>query len=416
MIAKKYLIVVGGPTASGKTSTAIALARHYDTVILSADSRQFYQEMSIGTAKPDEDELAAAQHYFVDSHSIASTYSVGDYETEALDLLRKLYQEKDIIILVGGSGLYINALCQGLDTFPEVPLPIRDAYEKMYEQQGIELLQNELKAVDPEYAQRVDMQNPHRLIRALSVQKVSGAPFSSFLRKQADQRFFTPIYLQMFWERAALYDRINRRVDLMIEQGLEDEVKSLMAYPAQAALATVGYQEWFAFFEGKTDKATVIDLIKRNSRRYAKRQLTWMRRDGFWKKFRPAQVEEIIRYTDWMMVNHFALVTDSNGDDKKIQYIYEGEEIASLLVKVNKSYAFAKVEKATAVSALNYLVDEYGKIALGKDQFLIIPPFIELSAEEMGFHHKVDAAQLPEPVSGLCRAGETLLLKRSSGN
>ena len=281
MKPKKHLIVVGGPTASGKTKTAIHLAQHYNTVILSADSRQFYREMNIGTAKPDAEELAMATHYFIDSHPVDQDYSVGDYEKEALVLLEKLFEVHDVIVLTGGSGLYINALCQGLDHFPAVSIEIKKRLESAYEKEGLGYLQSLLETVDPDYASVVDMQNPHRLLRALSVYEASGQPFSQFLQQGESKRSFQPIYLQMHWDRIALYDRINRRVDLMVENGLIEEVKSLKSYRGHSALATVGYQEIFDYLDGKYDWSTAVELIKRNSRRYAKRQLTWMRRMAF---------------------------------------------------------------------------------------------------------------------------------------
>lgn len=407
MNAKKYLIVVGGPTASGKTSTAIALARYYKTVILSADSRQFYREMSIGTAKPEANELAAAPHYFINSHSIQTPYSVGDFETEALALLRKLYQEKDIVVLAGGSGLYINALCQGLDHFPEVPKEVRDAYELKFTQEGIEALQQELREVDPAYAKKVDLQNPHRLIRALSVQQVSGQPFSSFLRKQSEDRAFHPIYLQMFWERATLYGRINRRVDIMLANGLEEEAKSLLPFREHSALATVGYQEWFDYFDGKTDRPTAIELIKRNSRRYAKRQMTWMRRDGFWKQWAPDDTQKIIEYTDWMLKQDYELET-LDEDLKNIRFTYEEQVVASLSYAVYKQYAFAKVLAMVDTKALDYLIDEFNKVALEKDQFLIIPRSVELSLAESGYVVVDSNSNLPDPVEKLISEGEVV--------
>lgn len=290
------LIVLSGPTASGKTSLAIRLAQHFQTAIVSADSRQFFREMHIGTAKPTAEELAQAPHYFIDSHSITEDYSVGQYEREALELLPTLFQTHDTVILTGGSGLYINALCQGIDHFPEVPEAVRQSVENDLEKRGISYLQEELRTADPQYYEEVDLNNPHRLIRALSVCRSSGQPYSSFRKSGAAARFFRPVYLQLHWPRPELYDRINRRVDLMLEAGLEEEARSLYPQKHLTALQTVGYQEFFDYFDGNISREEAIELIKRNSRRYAKRQLTWFRRDGHWKRFRPGEWEKMLRY------------------------------------------------------------------------------------------------------------------------
>jgi len=287
---QKYLIVIGGPTASGKTSVAIQLANHFDTVILSCDSRQFYREMSIGTAKPTEAELAQAKHYFVNSLSIQEEYSVGDFERDALALLEQIYQEKDIAILAGGSGLFIRAVCEGLDEYPDVPLDIRTDLKTLFQQKGIEALQEELKFCDPTYYEQVDLQNHRRLIRALEVCRASGQPFSSFQNQEKPERFFQPIYILLDVEREQLYERINRRVDQMFETGLLEEARNLYPFRENTALQTVGYQELFDHFDGKITLEEAEELIKRNSRRYAKRQLTWFRKDDHWHRFSPTAV------------------------------------------------------------------------------------------------------------------------------
>ena len=346
MSQKKYLLVVGGPTASGKTGFAIRLARHFDTHILSCDSRQFFREMSIGTAKPDAKELAAAPHHFIGNRSITQEYNVGAYEQEALATLKGLFQEKDIVILVGGSGLYIKALCEGLDQFPEVPLAIRNEVEDFYQQKGLAALQTAVQKADPEYFAEADQQNPHRLIRALSIYKASGQPFSSFRQKQSAARLFTPIYIQMHWPRQALYDRINQRVDIMIEQGLLEETRQLLHYRRHTALQTVGYQELFAFMDGQYNLQAAIELIKRNSRRYAKRQLTWMRRDGFWKHFHPGEWETALGYihsaikNDWQwreyksplppdLSLHFNLEKKGNA---RVLTLYQNKELSAAIL------------------------------------------------------------------------------------
>lgn len=294
----KYLIVVGGPTGSGKTAMAIRLAQYFQTEILSADSRQFFREMSIGTAKASPEELQAVPHHFINSLSIEQAYSVGDFERDALALLAHLYSAHQVVILAGGSSLYIKALCEGLDEFPEVPDPIRVAVEQLYQHEGIAALQQELAQVDPVYYEQVDRANPQRLIRAISVYRASGHPFSSFRTQQAEPRFFTPIYLWLELPREDLYQRINQRVDQMLKAGLEEEARGLYSQRHLNALQTVGYQELFDYFAGEISREEAIELIKRNSRRYAKRQGTWMRRDGFWKTFSPEQFDAIIQYLE----------------------------------------------------------------------------------------------------------------------
>jgi tRNA dimethylallyltransferase len=287
MSGKKYLVIIGGPTASGKTAFAIQVAKHFNTAIVSCDSRQFYKEMNIGTAKPNAEELAQVKHHFIDSLSIENQYSVGDYEKEVLPLLDELFESNDYVVMTGGSGLFINAVCFGLDRFPEVPESTRKMVEQDLEQKGIELLQQELKVSDPEYFEEVDIQNPKRLMRAIEVIRTSGKPFSSFRKHKTSPRSFYPIFLQMHHSREHLYARINKRVDLMMEAGLLEEVKGLYSEKDSNALQTVGYQEFIPHLDGKSSLEEAVNLVKQNSRRYAKRQITWLRRDGFWKHVRP---------------------------------------------------------------------------------------------------------------------------------
>ncbi len=296
MKQSKHLIVIGGATATGKTGLAIALARHFRTEILSADSRQFYREMSIGTAKPDEEELAAAPHHFINSLDVTDEYSVGDYERDALALLEKIFEKKEIAILVGGSGLFIRALCEGLDKFPPVPDGILEELERIFKDEGITPLQEELREKDPDYFQQVDQNNPMRLIRALSVCRASGKPFSSFRSGKKAKRPFTPIYILLQMDREKLYERINLRVDRMIEQGLVEEARKLFPHRHFNALQTVGYQELFEHFEGKITLEEAIEKIKQNSRRYAKRQATWFRKDSHWQAFSPQEQDAIVEY------------------------------------------------------------------------------------------------------------------------
>jgi tRNA dimethylallyltransferase len=276
---KKTLIVIAGPTASGKTAVAINLAQHYKTVILSADSRQFYREMSIGTAKPGKIEQAAAKHYFIDSHSITENFSVGDFEKQALALLDELFQIHDVIILVGGSGLYIKALTDGFDGIPQADPEIREKLNKEFASKGIEPLQKKLLEADPDYYNEVDLNNPQRIIRALEVYQTTGKPFSSYRKAGVNARPFNILKIALDMPREVLYHRINQRVNIMIEQGLVAEARSLIFHRDLNALNTVGYSELFDHFDDKINLEKAIDLIKQNTRHFAKRQLTWLRRD-----------------------------------------------------------------------------------------------------------------------------------------
>ena len=274
----KRLLYVAGPTASGKTSLAIALAQHFDTEIISCDSRQFYKEMSIGTAVPNSEELAAAKHHFIQQRSIHQPYSIGAFQREALDSLKTLFKTKDTVILVGGSGLYADALIDGLDHFPEVDPAFREQLNNQLEHDGIEALATRLKDIDPAYHQKVDLGNPHRLIRALEICLSSGLPYSSFLGNKKAPTFFKSQKIILQWDRSILYERINKRVDQMVAAGLEAEAQSLYPNKDVNALQTVGYREWFAYFDGIFNRTTTLEEIKKNTRRYAKRQTTWFKR------------------------------------------------------------------------------------------------------------------------------------------
>ena len=296
MTQKRYLIVIGGPTAIGKTSIAIRVANYFGIEIISADSRQFYQEMNIGTAKPTATELAQAPHHFINNLSIQDTYSVGAYEKEVLAKLEVLLEGYEAAILTGGSGLFIRAICEGLDEFPAVPDGIRARWMSQLETEGIEPLQKTLKEQDPLYYTEVDIKNPHRLIRALSVIEASGQPFSNFRNQAPKERPFeiVPILLEM--DRAQLYERINLRVDIMMEQGLLAEAQQLHPQRQLNALQTVGYEELFNYFEGKTSLEEAVELIKRNSRRYAKRQMTWFRKKSHWQRFDAKDVDGLLHF------------------------------------------------------------------------------------------------------------------------
>ncbi len=274
----KELIVIGGPTASGKTALSIALAKTWNTVIISADSRQFYKEMTIGTAKPMVEEMENIPHYFIDSHSITDEVNSSRFANEASELLSTLFQQHDKIILVGGSGMFIDALCFGLDDIPHDGQQ-QQQLEKELELYGLAPLLEELQEKDPDFYNQVDKSNPVRIIRALEVIRATNRPFSSFRKGEKKQHDFSIRYFVMNVPREILYDRINRRVDVMVENGLEHEAKNLVAYKHLKPLATVGYSEWFRYWEGEFDRSTCIELIKQNSRRYAKRQVTWFKRN-----------------------------------------------------------------------------------------------------------------------------------------
>ncbi len=290
---KKYLISIVGPTAIGKTALAIELAKYYQTVILSADSRQFYKEISIGTAKPSIEELNEVQHYFINNKSVSETYSAGDFERDALKLLSELFKEKDIVILVGGSGLYIKALWEGLDEMPPLNEELRKAIINDYETKGIGYLQNKLQALNPEKYEKIDAQNPQRLMRAIEIEE-QNITFKSTQIKAP--RFFETIKICLNTDREILYDRINKRVDAMIENGLLKECEQLIEFRNNYALITVGYSEIFSFFDGEISLKKAIELIKQHSRNYAKRQVTWFKREVDLNWFEPKEISKIIDY------------------------------------------------------------------------------------------------------------------------
>ena len=274
----KTLISVVGPTAIGKTKLAIELAKQYNTEIISADSRQFFQEMEIGTAVPTKEELEAVKHHFIQHKSIHDPYSVGDFERDAMQLLSELFKKYDVVIMVGGSGLYVDAITKGLDNFPQVGSEIRENLNNILENDGIQTLQEQLKSLDIEYYNKVDIHNPHRLIRALEICIGTGKPYSSFLNLEKNKRPFKMISIGIDAEREIIYNRINQRVDLMIENGLIEEAKVLIKHKALNALQTVSYKELFNYFDGIWDLDFAISEIKKNTRRFAKRQLTWFRK------------------------------------------------------------------------------------------------------------------------------------------
>jgi tRNA dimethylallyltransferase len=294
----KHLLVVVGPTAVGKTELSVKLARRYTTEIISADSRQIFREMNIGTAKPCLAERKGIAHHFIDSHSIQEAYNAGDFERDSLYLLKQLFKYKDVVIVTGGSGLYIKALCEGIDYMPDINPFIRIHLNELFQKQGLEVLLQQLDHIDPVYARIVDRANPQRVIRALEVSLSSGIPYSSFRKQNKIVRPFHIIKIGLQRNREELYARIDARMDIMLQDGLVEEVKALLPWKMHNALQTVGYSEVFDFLEGKYDETEMVRLLKRNSRHYAKRQLTWFSKDTDIQWFHPDAYEHIEAYVD----------------------------------------------------------------------------------------------------------------------
>ena len=275
----KRLIVISGATAIGKTALSIQLAQHFNSEIISADSRQFYKELKIGATPPSQEELIKVKHHFIQHLSVKDDYNVGLFEKDAIAVLYTLFKKTDTLIMAGGSGLYIDAVCNGLDTFPEVAEKIKKELIAEYKNKGITFLQDELKKRDPVYFDIVDINNPQRLIRALAVIRESRKPFSSFRNKTSAKRDFKISHFSLEMEREKLYERINRRVDLMMEEELLKEVENLIPYKNKNALQTVGYKELFSYFDGEISLEEAINKIKQNTRRFAKRQISWLKRE-----------------------------------------------------------------------------------------------------------------------------------------
>ena len=279
-----YLITIIGPTAIGKTALSIALAQHFGCDIISCDSRQFFKEMKIGTAVPSDEELASAPHHFIQNKSIFESYSVGDFEQEALTKLDELFQKNNIQIMVGGSGLYVDAVLKGFDDFPDIDDLVRNEINTKYDELGIEYLQEQLQKMDSEYYQKIQtenpqtLQNPQRMKRFVEVCIGSGKPYSSFIGKRKNSRNFTPIIIGLEADREIMYNRINQRVNIMLNEGLLTEAKTLYPNKHLNALQTVGYRELFDYFDGKITLEFAIEQIKMNTRRFAKRQITWFKR------------------------------------------------------------------------------------------------------------------------------------------
>lgn len=296
--SKKLLVVIAGPTAVGKTSFAIDLAKHFKTEIISCDSRQFFKELSVGTAKPTTEELEMIPHHFIGNLSIQDNYNVSTYEHEVLAKLKDLFKTKDLVVMVGGSGLYIDAVCYGIDDFPEVNQGLRNQLKLDLKEKGVAYLLAELKELDLDYYEVVDKQNPNRIIRALEVCKMTGKKYSEQRKNPSKDRPFKILKYALNRDRSELFERIGLRVDQMIENGLINEVVSLKAYRDLNALNTVGYKEIFSYLDGEMTMELTLEKIKTNTRRYAKRQLTWLKRDGQYQWHTPGDITQIINEVD----------------------------------------------------------------------------------------------------------------------
>lgn len=290
----KTLIVIAGPTASGKTAAAIKVAKALNTVIINADSRQFYKEMSIGTAVPSPKELQEVKHYFVQNISVLNDYDVATYEQDVLLLLKKLFLEHDQVVLTGGSGLFIDAVCKGIDTMPDIDQAVRERVDNLFHEGGLAALQQEVQRLDPEYWAIVDQKNPRRLQRALEVCYQTGKTFTSFRTRSSAKRDFNIVKYALLREKQDLYNRINLRVEIMLSKGLVDEARKLYPYRRRNALNTVGYKELFDYFDGKISLNEAVEQIKLNTRHYAKRQMTWLRKDTEYQWIEPSSIETVI--------------------------------------------------------------------------------------------------------------------------
>jgi tRNA dimethylallyltransferase len=297
-LKNKKVIIIAGATATGKTAVAIEIAKHFHTAIISADSRQCYRELNIGVARPSAEELNTVIHYFIASHSITENVNAASFEAYALEKAQKLFQNHDTIIMVGGTGLYIKAFCEGLDEIPAVKDEIRKSIISTYEKEGLEWLQEQIKTKDPGFYQRGEIQNPQRMMRALEVVESTGQSILNFRTGEKAKRDFDIMKIGLELPKEQLHNNINRRVDQMIGQGLVNEVKALEPYKSLNALQTVGYAEIFQYLDGEVTLEEAINTIKANTRRYAKRQLTWFRKDEAIKWFAPGQVKEMIKWVE----------------------------------------------------------------------------------------------------------------------
>lgn len=296
MTKKKTLIVIAGPTGSGKTDLSVFVAQHLGSPIISTDSRQFYRGIPIGTAQPTLEQLQAVEHHFIACRDLEQDFNCGAYEQQALARLEELFAVHDYVVAVGGSGLYIKALCEGMDDLPEAEPTLRESLKEALQREGLEAMGERLKRLDPKYYEVVDRNNPARVMRALEVCLATGKPYSSLRTGSKRERPFNIIKIATTMEREVLYERIDRRVDMMLAEGLEQEARKVYPLRHLNSLQTVGYREMFDYFDGKISLEEAVELIKRNSRRYAKRQLTWLRREGDFGWFHPAEREKILEY------------------------------------------------------------------------------------------------------------------------
>ncbi len=292
----KHLVIILGPTAAGKTDLSVSLAGYYGSEIISADSRQFYRELRIGTAVPSPDHLQEIRHHFIGQLSVNDYFNVSMFEKQALELLDSLFKRMDLVFMCGGSGMYIDVVCHGIDEFPDIDTGIRDQLIEQYREHGLEGIRCELKRIDPGYYGTVDLNNPNRILKALEIYYMTGKPYSAFLKQEKQERTFNIIKIGLNTDRELLYERINRRVDGMIGSGLVEEAKSLEQYRHTNALNTMGYKEIFQYLDGQLSLEEAAELIKRNTRRYARRQLTWFRKDRAVKWFSPEDRGPVIEY------------------------------------------------------------------------------------------------------------------------
>ena len=295
-MSKKTLIIVLGPTAVGKTKFAIELANHYNTEIISCDSRQFYRELNIGVARPSQDELQAAKHHLIGHISVENNYNVSKFETDALDICDDIFEKNDYAVMVGGSGMYIDTICNGIAELPDVEPSLRNELKQKFETEGLEGIRNMLKMLDPDYYEIVDLANPARILRALEVVLTTGKPYSTLRVHQKKERSFEIIKIGLSMEREVLYQRIDERVDIMLKDGLLAEAEAMIPYKENTALKTVGYTELFKYFDEEWDLSLAVEKIKTNTRRYAKRQFTWFNRYEDIQWFSPFQLTEAIDY------------------------------------------------------------------------------------------------------------------------